>query len=920
MNEIIIHKAATHNLKNISLRIPKNKLIVVTGPSGSGKSSLAFDTIYIEGQRRYIESLSSYARQFIGQFEQPNVESIQGLSPSIAIDQKSSSKNPRSTVGTITEIYDYLRLLFARVGDLYCPTTGKPLEKYTPSSINKILSLNKEGAKFQITAPQFISDAKEFISIKKQLTTKGFTRVLYKKEMIEIEEIDSKKIKWPIEIDVVIDRISLKKDNESRLIDSIETAYKINENTIKIYTNDVAKNYNNKFISEDGTVYTDPEPRLFSFNSPVGACPNCNGLGESKIFDLKKIIADESLPLFEGAVVPLKKGNSFLVNMIECIAKEEKANIKLPYKKLPKNFLSTLTEGSDKPYKYSFISDNSKFTFTKPFPGLPKWLEKKYHETSSEKVKSDIESLMTISECKSCSGARLNPLALAVKINNKNISEIANLSIIRALEFFKSLELDKSKKFVADKILKEINSRLHFLNDVGLNYLNLSRQASTLSGGEFQRIRLATQIGSALTGVIYVLDEPSIGLHQRDNHRLIKTLHTLRDIGNTVIVVEHDEETMRQADLIIDMGPGAGIYGGEIVGFGTADELIKNNKSLTGKYLSHKESLFVKSQERAQESFLKITGAKKNNLKNITVEIPLNNLVLLTGVSGSGKSTFVHQILVPSLKSESNIYCTKVTGQEKIDSIIELDQSPIGRTPHSNPATYCGIFDDIRTLYSKTPDSQIRGYGPGRFSFNVKGGRCEDCEGNGVKKIEMHFLPDVYLTCSTCNGSRYNKETLKITYKNLNIADILDLSIESAYEVFKNHNKLGRTLKCLLDVGLGYLKLGQPATTLSGGEAQRMKISRELSKKPRGNILYVLDEPTTGLHFNDIKLLLNILQTLVNNGHSVLIIEHNIDVIKSADYVIDLGPEGGEQGGEVLFAGTVKNLQKEKKSHTAKYL
>lgn len=929
-NEIKIHKARVHNLKDVSINIPKNQLTVITGPSGSGKSSLAFDTIYAEGQRRYIESLSSYARQFLGQQQAPDVESITGLSPAIAIDQKTTTKNPRSTVGTITEVYDYLRVLFARAGDLYCPESGQLIRSYTPGQITNELLKNKEKTKIQVSVyikENTLKDTKAQIT---KFRSMGFSRFMVNEEIDLLEDEDIKKIKASDEIRVIIDRVLVKGGIEKRLTDSVEYALKLGNGVIEVVIDDKIKVYSENNLSPiTGEKFPDLEPRLFSFNSPVGACSKCNGLGQSKNFDFDTLIFDESLPPLKGAIPVISKKNNFMHKMIECVMVEEGIDSSTPFNELPKKFVKLLFDGTSKSYTYKFKSENSNFEFSKPFPGIFEWLEKKYKETTSEKVRVELEKSMKIKHCNECDGKRLNPIALSTKIDNKNIIDLCECSIEQTHEYFKTLKLEGLKQQIGEKLLKEIKSRVSFLVDVGLGYLTLNRAASTLSGGESQRIRLATQIGSALSGVLYVLDEPSIGLHQRDNVKLIKTLQDLRDIGNTVLVVEHDEDTMLASDYIIDMGPGAGIHGGEIVAHATTKEFVKNKKSITSQYLKGTNIIPIPKKRRETDEYLKLKGAKHNNLKAVDVDIPLNSLACITGVSGSGKSTLVHEVLIPALKAkllkahksiyEKTNYKT-LTGDTKIRSVIELDQSPIGRTPHSNPATYTSLFDDIRKLYAKTPESQIRGYKQGRFSFNVKGGRCEECEGNGVKKIEMHFLPDVYITCPECHGKRYNNETLSILYKGKSIADILDMTIEEAYDFFENHPRLSRILKTMNDVGLGYMKLGQPATTLSGGEAQRLKLSRELAKKTRGHTLYVLDEPTTGLHFEDVQVLLKAINNLVDQGNSVLIIEHNLDVIKVSDHIIDLGPEGGDGGGTIVATGTPEQVAKVKNSHTGQFL
>lgn len=930
INEIKIVKAAVHNLKDVTISIPKNTLTVVTGPSGSGKSSLAFDTIYVEGQRRYIESLSSYARQFLGQYQPPEVESISGLSPSIAIDQKTSSKNPRSTVGTTTEIYDYLRVLYARIGTLYDPDTGIEVRKYTPTQIVREITKLPEKSKLQIMAPIAYNEKIKFKELLSKFLTMGFSRARMDGEFIQLDD-SLKAPKGKYQLEIIVDRIVIKDDIEKRLADSVEYALKLAGGNVLILVNDNKElTFSEHNKSTNGKViYPELEPRLFSFNSPIGACEVCNGLGETKTFDLDLMIFDESLPLLEGAITPLSKRNSFLYKMVESIADEEGVDVSVPFKKLPKKFKDILFNGSDKIYRYSFTSENSHFEFSKAFPGLTAWLEKKFLESGSDKVRIELEKYMNIKTCPSCKGLRLNRVALSTKIGEKHIMDLCTLSIAECHSYLTSIKLDGEKKIIAEKLLKEIVSRLRFLLDVGLSYLNLNRGAMTLSGGESQRIRLATQIGSALSGVLYVLDEPSIGLHQRDNDRLINTLKALRDIGNTVLVVEHDEDTMKESDYIIDMGPGAGIHGGEIVSHGPLEKILKDKKSLTARFLNGTDRIQVPETRKKFSKFLKLQGANEHNIKNLDVTIPLGGLVCISGVSGSGKSTLIHKVLVPAVKTFlTNTHKTlyhktnynSLTGMQEIKTVIELDQSPIGRTPHSNPATYTGLFDEIRDIFASTNESQIRGYKTGRFSFNVKGGRCEECEGNGVKKIEMHFLPDVYITCTECKGTRYNAETLSVLYKGKNIAEVLDMSIEEADEFFKNHTKMNRVLSTLNSVGLGYMKLGQPATTLSGGEAQRLKLSRELSKRTKGHCLYVLDEPTTGLHFQDIKILLGALQQLVEQGHTLLIIEHNLDVIKTADWVIDLGPEGGSGGGQIVAAGTPEEVARNPKSQTGKYL
>lgn len=927
MEKIQVTKAKVHNLKSIDVSIPRHSLVVITGPSGSGKSSLAFDTIYAEGQRRYIESLSSYARQFIGQIEAPEVESITGLSPAIAIDQKSTTKNPRSTVGTITEIYDYMRLLYARLGDAHCPDTGEKVAKQSPQQIVETICKFKEGSKLQILSPVIRSKKGEHKEELAKFQSMGFSRIRLIGEIINLEESVSINKSRFNNIDIVIDRLVMKEGIRPRLTESVEQALKLSDGYLVVLADDKEHFYSEKNYSfKSGKSYPDLEPRLFSFNSPLGACPVCNGLGISKRFDVDSLLLDETLSLDEGAM-PILKKNSFLLQMVKSVAEAEKVDFTKPFNKLSEKFRTILYEGSDKIYTYKFESENSSWNFKKEFPGVIAWLEKKYNESESEKTRADLEEYMIIKKCPGCKGKKLNPFALAATINDQSIMDVCDLSIAEASEFFDKLEFTGNRAIIAQKVLKEIRDRLKFLLNVGLNYLTLNRDAVSLSGGESQRIRLATQIGSALSGVLYVLDEPSIGLHQRDNEKLIKTLIDLRDIGNTVLVVEHDEDTMLASDYLIDMGPEAGIHGGEIVAAGTPQDIKKNKKSITGRYLAGDLKIHVPEKRRTLKDYIVLDRAREHNLQDVTLKLPLGGLTCITGVSGSGKSTLVHKVLIPAVKNYlsrgrrgSTANYRSITGVDKIQSLIELDQSPIGRTPHSNPATYTGLFDDIRNIFSQTNEAKVRGYKPGRFSFNVKGGRCETCEGNGMLKIEMHFLPDVYVTCSECRGSRYNNETLSILYRGKNIADVLAMSIEEAVVFFENHPKVHRALRVLNDVGLGYIKLGQPATTLSGGEAQRLKLSRELSKSVKGSTLYVLDEPTTGLHFEDINILLKALNKLVEQGHSLLIIEHNLDVIKTADWVIDLGPEGGKGGGQIVAEGTPEKVAKVKASHTGRYL
>jgi len=926
MEKITIIGARVHNLKNIDIEIPRNTLTVITGPSGSGKSSLAFDTLYAEGQRRYIESLSSYARQFLGQMEPPDVESITGLSPAIAIDQKGGSKNPRSTVGTITEIYDYFRVLFARLGTAYCPESGEKLEAQSAEQIVRTLLKHKEKTKIHIMAPVISAQKGEHKELLNKFQSMGFSRARVNGKIVLLDDdVNLAKTKKN-DVQLVIDRIVVKPGIKARITDSVEQALKLGEGNLFVLADEEEFFYSEHLYShQSGKSYPELEPRLFSFNSPMGACQQCNGLGETKIFHRSKYILDDSLSLKEGAIGPLGKKGSFYYSMVKSILKEEKVDENTPIKKWSKKINNIIFNGSDKEYTFKYESERSTYKFTKAFPGLDVWLNKKYVESNSEKVRADLEKYMDIELCPTCKGARLNEYARCVEVGKKGIMDLSHLSIEDAYAFFQKVKFNGNKAIIAEKVLKEINSRLSFLLNVGLSYLTLNRGATTLSGGESQRIRLATQIGSALSGVLYVLDEPSIGLHQRDNDKLISTLVNLRNLGNTVIVVEHDEDTMLASDYIIDIGPGAGIHGGEIVAHGTPAH-VKKSKSITGEYLSGKVKIAVPKKRRKLTDFISIEGVTKNNLNKLDVKIPLGGLVCISGVSGSGKSTLVHQALVPAIKNyvgkhaAQRVFHKSISGLGKIDQVIEIDQTPIGRTPKSNPATYTKLFDLIRLLFSNTNDAKIRGYKQGRFSFNVKGGRCETCEGNGVIKVEMNFLPDVFISCSDCGGKRYNQETLHITYRGKNISDVLQMSIEEAVEFFKNHKKIHRTLETLNDIGLGYIKLGQSSTTLSGGEAQRMKLSRELSKATKGHCLYVLDEPTTGLHFKDIQVLLNAIHKLIDLGHTVLVIEHNLDVIKCADYVVDLGPEGGKYGGLVVAQGTPEQIAKSKKSLTGKYL
>lgn len=926
MDKISIRGARAHNLKNVDVDIPRNTFTVITGPSGSGKSSLAFDTLYAEGQRRYIESLSSYARQFLGQMEPPEVESITGLSPAIAIDQKSAGSNPRSTVGTVTEIYDYMRVLYARVGDAFCPESGEPLQAQSAQQIVERLLKKKEKTKLQLLAPVISNQKGEHKELIGKFLSMGFSKARANGKLVPLDESLALHKTKKNNLEIIVDRVVVKDGVKGRLTDSVEQGLKLGEGNLFVLVDDKEEFYSEHLYShKSGKSYPELEPRLFSFNSPLGACPKCNGLGETKIFDKNKYIVDENLSFQEGAIAPLAKKSGFYHQMVKCILKAEKVKEDIPLKKWPAKVRSTILEGSSKEYTYNFESESSKYTFKKAFPGIEDWLERKYNESGSEKVRGELEDYMNIEECPECQGQRLNAYARSVLVGGLGIMEVSNLSVEEGGEFFKKLKFKGSRAIIAQKLLKEINARFAFLNDVGLSYLTLNRAANTLSGGEAQRIRLATQIGSALSGVLYVLDEPSIGLHQRDNDKLIETLKNLRDIGNTVIVVEHDEDTMLASDHIIDIGPGAGVHGGEIVAMGEPSE-FKKFDSITAQFLSGKKSIPVPKTRRQLESFVQIKGIHKNNLEGLDVKIPLEGLVVVSGVSGSGKSTLVHKALAPGVKDflRGKSYrkaCFKsISGVEELDQVLEIDQSPIGRTPKSNPATYTKLFDSIRTLFANTNEAKVRGYKMGRFSFNVKGGRCESCEGNGVIKVEMNFLPDVYITCADCGGKRYNQETLNVEYRGKNIADVLGMTIEEAKDFFTHHKKIHRALAVLDEIGLGYIKLGQSSTTLSGGEAQRMKLSRELSKATKGKCLYILDEPTTGLHFQDIQVLLNAINRLVEKGHSVVVIEHNLDVIKCADYVLDLGPEGGKHGGKIVAVGTPEEIAKNKSSLTGKYL
>ena len=932
-DQIEIHGARAHNLKNIDVTIPKNKLVVITGLSGSGKSSLAFDTLYAEGQRRYVESLSSYARQFLGQMEKPDVDSIDGLSPAISINQKTTSKNPRSTVGTVTEITDYLRLLWARVGTPICPNDGHQITSQSPQQIvDQILAL-PERSKIQILAPVVQDKKGQHKEVLKKIQRAGFVRVIIDGEMHEIgDEIELDKNKKH-SISVVVDRIIVKDGIRSRLFDSVEAALKLTDGYVAVdVIGDQVLQFSEKLACPYcGFSIKELEPRLFSFNAPFGACPECDGLGEKIEVDPDLVVPDKSKTLEEGAIAPWAPDSSkYYYSLLSQFCKAKKIKMDKPFSKLTAKQKETLLYGAGtKQFHFHFENDfGSKRDVNMAFEGVIPNIERRYRDTNSMFNRNILRRYMTSQECKACHGYRLNPQALAVKIDGMHIGEVSDLPVDQALEFFDKQKFSEQKEMIARPILKELHDRLTFLKNVGLDYLTLSRSARTLSGGEAQRIRLATQIGSNLSGVIYVLDEPSIGLHQRDNDRLIASLKSMRDLGNTLIVVEHDEDTMRAADYLIDIGPGAGANGGQVMAAGTPQEVMKVKNSLTGQYLSGKKYIPVPETRReGNGKSIKLYGAAENNLKNIDVEFPLGKFIAVTGVSGSGKSTLVNQIFERVLAQKISHNSTdkpgkysKITGVENLDKVINIDQSPIGRTPRSNPATYTGVFDDIRGLFAQTNQAKMRGYNKGRFSFNVKGGRCETCKGDGIIKIEMNFLPDVYVDCEVCHGSRFNSETLEVEYKGKNIAEVLNMTVDEALEFFDAIPKIKRKLQTISDVGLGYVQLGQSATTLSGGEAQRMKLASELHKKATGKTLYILDEPTTGLHSDDINRLLKVLQRLVDKGNTVLVIEHNLDVIKSADYLIDLGPEGGEGGGTVVATGTPEEVATNPQSYTGKYL
>ncbi len=936
LDSIVIKGAREHNLKNIDLTLPRNRLIVVTGLSGSGKSSLAFDTIYAEGQRRYVESLSSYARQFLGQMEKPDVDYIEGLSPAISIDQKSTSRNPRSTVGTVTEVYDYLRLLYARIGTPHCYNCGREISSQSSEQIVDSIMELPEGTRLQLLAPLVRGRKGEYTKLFEEIAKEGFARVRVDGETKELREkiVLDKKRKHTIE--VIVDRLVMKPDVRKRLTDSVEMTLRLSTGIVTVLTDDKELTFSEAFACVYcGLSFEELAPRLFSFNSPYGACPACSGLGEKIEIDPWKVIPDRTKSIADGAIVPWSKSigsgrfpsmNPYYLQQLERVLKKYRVKMTTPVENFSDEVLDVVLYGTEREQDFAFTSKAGKtWEYRSSFEGVINNLQRRYNETSSDYVKEDIEKYMSASTCPTCKGARLKPEALAVTVGDLNIDQVTRLSIENAEKFFRELQLNERQEKIAHQIVKEIRARLGFLTNVGLNYLTLARSATTLSGGESQRIRLATQIGSALVGVLYILDEPSIGLHQRDNDRLLATLKTLRDLGNTLVVIEHDEDTMRTADVLVDIGPGAGAEGGEVLTVGTLAAVLRNPISETGAYLSGRKFIPIPKRRREARGWLEVKKATANNLRGVDVKFPIGIFTAVTGVSGSGKSTLVNQVLVRALNQHlhgqpaGGTYGT-VKGADQLDKMVVIDQSPIGRTPRSNPATYTGAFDQIRELFSLVPEAKMRGYSPGRFSFNVKGGRCESCQGDGIIKIEMHFLPDVYVPCEVCKGKRYNAQTLEVKYKGKTIADVLEMRVDEASELFANIPRIHNKLKTICEVGLGYIKMGQPATTLSGGEAQRVKLATELSRRSTGRTFYVLDEPTTGLHFADIHKLLEVLERLVQTGNSVLVIEHNLDVIKTADYLIDLGPEGGDRGGTVVATGTPEDVAKNAASYTGQYL
>lgn len=934
IKNLVVKGAREHNLKNIDVEIPRDSLVVFTGLSGSGKSSLAFDTIYAEGQRRYVESLSSYARQFLGQMEKPDVDYIEGLSPAISIDQKTTSKNPRSTVGTVTEIYDYLRLLYARIGIPHCPICGREITQQTIDQIVDSILSYPEKTKIQIMAPIVRGRKGEYVKELDDARRSGFVRVRVDGSIYDLsEEIKMEKNKKH-NIEVVVDRLVVSESIRSRLTDSIETATRLSKGLVLC---DVIDGFEELFsldyaCPEHGVSIEEMSPRMFSFNNPYGACKRCSGLGTFMEIDEDLIIPNRKLSINQGAIKAsgwnVADGSSIARMYFEALAAEYKFSLDMPVEMLSKEAMDVILYGTKgKKIKMKRVTSYGSGTYVNDFEGVVNNLKRRYEETSSEYSRAEIETVMVSAVCPDCKGARLSPISLAVTVGGKNIYEFCQMSISEEISFIDNLELTEKEQMIGRLIIREIKERLNFLNAVGLDYLSLSREAATLSGGEAQRIRLATQIGSSLTGVLYILDEPSIGLHQRDNEKLLGTLRHLRDLGNTLIVVEHDEDTMRAADYVVDIGPGAGVHGGELIAAGAVNDIINCENSITGQYLSGKKQIPVPEKRRKGNGHkLTVVGAKENNLKNINVEIPLGQFVAITGVSGSGKSSLVNEIIYKHLANELNKAKKRpgafkaIKGTEFLDKVIDIDQSPIGRTPRSNPATYTGVFNDIRDLFAETPDAKIRGYKSNRFSFNVKGGRCEACQGDGIVKIEMHFLADIYVPCDVCGGQRYNRETLEVKFKGKSIFEVLEMTVDEGIEFFKQQPKIYRKLKTLSDVGLGYIKIGQPATTLSGGEAQRVKLATELMKRSTGKTIYILDEPTTGLHTADVHRLVHVLNALVDKGNTILVIEHNLDVIKTADYIIDLGPEGGKGGGTIIAKGTPEEVVKSKKSYTAKYL